>query len=158
MKQDRFLTGILVAIGALIIVALALFFMRQGKLDYVADDTPAGVVRNYVLALQKKDYEKAYGYLAEGENKPTLTQFRQSYVTNMVNPQGAGVEIGDATINGNDAYVGLNIIYSPSDPFSSGYRNNDQAVLVKQNGAWKLSLMPYNFWAYDWYQPVPPKP
>jgi len=158
MKQDRFLTGILVAIGALVVVALALFFTRQGKLDYVTDDTPAGVVQNYVLALQKKDYEKAYGYLAEGENKPTLTQFRQAFINNMVNPQGAGVEMGDTTINGNDAYVGLNIIYSPSDPFSSGYRNNDQAVLVKQSGAWKISRMPYNFWAYDWYQPVPAKP
>jgi hypothetical protein len=24
--------------------------------------------------------------------------------------------------------------------------------LVKQNGAWKLSSMPYNFWDYSWYQ------
>jgi hypothetical protein len=154
MKQDRFLTGILVAIGVLIVVALALFFARQGNQEYVADDAPEGVVRNYILSLQKRDYEKAYGYLAEGENKPTLTQFRQSFINYMVNPEGAGVEIGATTISGNDAYVGLNIIYSPSDPFSSGYRNNDQAVLVKQNGAWKLSRMPYNFWAYDWYQPV----
>jgi hypothetical protein len=154
MKQDRFLTGILIAIGALIVVALVLFFMRQSKQDYVTDDAPADVVHNYVLALQKKDYEKAYGYLAEGENKPTLVQFRQAFVNYMVNPDGAGVEIGETTISGNDAYVGLNIIYSPNDPFSSGYRNNDQAVLAKQNGAWKISRMPYNFWSYDWYQPV----
>jgi hypothetical protein len=158
MKQDRFLTGILVAIGVLVVVALALFFLRQDKQDYVADDKPEGVVHNYVLAVQRKDYEKGYDYLAEGENKPTITQFRQSFVNNMVNPNNTGVEIGSAEISGNDAYVGLSLIYTPSDPFSSAYRNNDQAVLTRQNGAWKISRMPYNFWDYNWYQPVPVKP
>ena len=31
MKQDRFLTGILIGIGALILIALVLFFTRQEK-------------------------------------------------------------------------------------------------------------------------------
>jgi hypothetical protein len=32
--------------------------------------------------------------------------------------------------------------------------------LINQNGQWKLEQMPYNFWAYDWYQPtlMPAKP
>jgi len=65
MKQDRFLLGILIFIGLLVIAALALFFIRQDSQVYVADDTPEGVTRNYALALQKQDFQRAYDYLAE---------------------------------------------------------------------------------------------
>ena len=51
MKQDRFLTGILIGIAVLVVIALAVFFLRQDNLVYAAEDTPAGVVQNYVVAL-----------------------------------------------------------------------------------------------------------
>ena len=156
MKQDRFLIGILIGIAVLIIVALTVFFSRKdGNLNYVADDTPDGVVQNYVVALHKRDFDKAYGYLAELENKPTQEQFHQAFLKHCVDPANAGVEMGKAEIVGNSASVSLNVIYGQSDPFSSGYRNADYAQLVRQNGAWKIKQMPYSFWAYDWYQPAP---
>jgi hypothetical protein len=152
MKQDKFLTGILIGIGALIVLALALFFTRQDKREYVSDATPEGVVHNYVLAILNKDYEKAYGYLADLDNKPTELQFRQSFLNGMVTPENAGVEVGKVETIGNEAYVSLTIYYSYNDPFSSRYGSPDRANLVKQNGVWKLSYMPYNFWDYSWYQ------
>jgi hypothetical protein len=153
MKQDKFLTGILIGIGALILLALVLFFTRQnGKNDYVAEDNPEGVVNNYVVAVLNKDYQKAYGYLANLENKPTYEQFRQSFFNGMINPTDAGVEIGEAEVNGDEVVVTLSVYYSVNDPFSSRYANEDRALLVRQDGSWKLSAMPYNFWSYDWYQ------
>ena len=79
MKQDRFLTGILVGIGLLVVVALVVFFTRKNSQTYVPDDTPEGVVHNYVLAVLDKDYEKAYGYLAELKYKPTYEEFRRAF-------------------------------------------------------------------------------
>ena len=79
MKQDRFLTGILIGIGVLIIAALAVFFVRKDSQTYVPDDVPEGVVHNYVVAVLNKDYEKAYGYLADLDNKPTYEEFRESF-------------------------------------------------------------------------------
>jgi hypothetical protein len=155
MKQDRFLIGILVGIGVLVIIALVLFFTRQDKQEYVAEDTPEGVVHNYALALYKEDYEKAYDYLAEMESKPTYNEFRQAFFNNFVDPSNAGLELGETEIAGDVAYVTLYIIYNTTDPFSSGYRNTDTARLERQNGTWKLLQMPYNFWSYDWYQPKP---
>lgn len=152
MKQDKFLTGILVGIGVLIALALVLFFARQGTKEYTADSTPAGVAHNYVLAVLNKDYEKAYGYLAESKDKPTYEEFRQSFLKGYINVDNASVEIGDVEIVGDEAYVELRIYYAYSDPFSSGYSNTEKATLVKQNGAWKLSVMPYSFWDYNWYQ------
>lgn len=158
MKQDRFLTGILVGIGVLVVIALTLFFTRQDKQEYVADDTPSGVVHDYALALFNEDYEKAYAYLAESKNKPTYNEFRQSFFNNYVNPGNAGLELGETEIAGDEAYVTVYLIYNPSDPFSSSYRNTETARLIRQNGEWKLLQMPYNFWSYEWYQPTPEPP
>ena len=157
MKQDRFLTGILVGIGVLVVVALAVFFTRKDSQIYVADDTPEGVVHNYVLAVLNKDYEKAYGYLAELKYKPTYEEFRRAFLNGEVNPQNQAVDIGASDIAGDTATVELQLITNSSDPFSTGYRNQQTADLVKQEGAWKLTLMPqYNFWGYNWYV-EPPK-
>ncbi len=154
MKQDKFLTGILIGIGALILLALGLFFMRQdSKRAYVADSTPDGVVHNYVLAALNKDYQKAYGYLADLNHKPTYEEFRQSFFNGNINSSNVGIEVGAVEINQDEATVTLGVYYSNGDPFSSRSANPDRALLVKQNGAWKLSSMPYNYWNYSWYQP-----
>jgi len=155
MKQDRFLLGILVGIGVLVAVALVLFFTRQGKQEYAAEDSPEGMVHNYALAVFEGDYERAYAYLAESENKPTYQTFRQAFFNHSIDPNSAGVEIGETEINGDEAYVTVYVIYNPSDPFSGGSRNTETALLERQDGEWKLMQMPYAFWGYDWYQATP---
>jgi hypothetical protein len=156
MKQDRFLTGILIGIAVLVIVALAVFFMRQGSQSYVSEEAPEGVVHNYVLAVLNDDYEKAYGYLADLDNKPTYEQFRDAFIKGVVNPNNSAVDIGNSEISDDTASVEVALIYNPSDPFSTGYRDVQRAILIKQNGAWKLSSMPgYYFWDYSWYQEPP---
>ncbi len=157
MKQDRFLTGILIGIGALILLALGLFFTRQDKKEYLTEKSPYAATYNYVLAVTNEDYKTAYTYLADRQYKPTYDEFRQSFFNGNVSPNNVGVNVGTAEVDGNDAYVDLTLIYSSSDPFSSGYNNTDRAQLVNQDGDWKIIYMPYNFWAYDWYQePINP--
>ena len=156
MKQDRFLTGILIGIGLLVVVALAVFFTRKDTQTYVSDETPEGVVHNYVVAVLNKEYEKAYGYLADLENKPTYDEFHNSFLTGMVNPDSSGVDVGQSDITGDDATVDVTLVYNPTDPFSTGYRDTQRAILVLQNDAWKISSMPqYNFFDYNWYQEMP---
>ena len=156
MKQDRFLTGILIGIGALVLIALVVFFTRKDTQDYMPDSTPEGVVHNYVLAILNKDYEKAYGYLADLEHKPTYEEFRRPFLNGYVRPDDTAVDVGTSEISGDEASVEVAQIYNSGDPFSSGYRDTQRAILVKQNGMWKISNMPaYNFWDYSWYQEVP---
>ena len=151
MKQDRFLMGILGGIAVLIVIALVLFFARQDTREYKTDDSPSSVVFNYVLAVTNKDYEKAYTYLADTENKPTYDDFRQSFLNGMIYADNVGVDVGEAEIDGDIASVEVNLIYSSSDPFSSSYRNVDRATLVREDGEWRITAMPYNFWDYNWY-------
>ncbi|HET9910236.1 MAG TPA: hypothetical protein VFQ13_00030 [Anaerolineales bacterium] len=153
MKQDRFLTGILIGIAVLVVMALAVFFIRKDSQSYVSEGTPEGVVHNYVLAVLNGDYQKAYSYLADLENKPTYEEFRDAFIKGMVNPNNSAVDIGESEINNDTASVEVAMIYNPSDPFSTGYRDTQRAILVKQDGEWKLSSMPgYYFWEYSWYQ------
>src|SRR5512141_232035 len=147
MKQDRFLTGILVGIAVLVVVALAVFFIRKDTQSYISEDSPEGVVHNYVLALLNGDYKKAYGYLADLEDKPTYEQFRDAFIKGMVNPNNSAVDIGKSEINNDTASVEVSLIYNPNDPFSTGYRDIQRAILVKQDSGWKISSMPdYYFW------------
>lgn len=155
MKQDRFLTGILVGIAVLVVIALAVFFIRKDKQSYISEDAPEGVVHNYVLAVLNKDYQKAYSYLADLENKPTYEQFRDSFLKGMINPNNSAIDVGKSEINDDTASVEVAMIYSQSDPFSTGYRDVQRAILVKQSGGWKLSSMPYYyFWDGNWYAQI----
>lgn len=157
MKQDRFLLGILIGIGVLILAALIVFFSRQNQQTYNPEGTPDGAVHNYILAVLNGNYQKAYGYLADLDNKPSYDTFRRSFATGSVNPSDTGVTIGKTDVTGDDATVEVNTVNAQGDPFSSEFNNTGSAHLVKQNGGWNiLSMTAYNLWDYNWYQ-APPK-
>lgn len=152
MKQDKFLTGILIGIAALVILALAAFFLRQNSQQYGPEDSPSGVLHNYLVALRKGDYERGYSYLADLDYKPTAARFRLAFENGTINPNTVGVEVLKESISGDEAFVTLSLVYGASDPFSSVSRNQETASFVRQRGQWKLSQLSYQFWAYDWYQ------
>jgi hypothetical protein len=158
MKKDRFLIGILVGIGVLAVLAVILFSLRQNRASYVADDNPAGVVQNYVLALYKMDYPRAYAYLVEGQNKPGLVSFRQTFTIQRFDISNYGLQVGDVTMNGDEAAVSVTLVNAGNGPFNDVNRNIQTAVLRRQSGAWKIVNMPYPYWDYSWYQvPVTPE-
>jgi hypothetical protein len=157
MKQDRFLTGILIGIAVLIVAAVAVFFARQERVSYASEDAPEGVVHNYVLAVLNKDYQKAYGYLADLNHKPTYDEFRQAFAVGRLTPGSNGIKIGSADVTGDTTSVEVSMISMPGDPFSAQSSNVGAAQLVRQDGIWKISSMPaYNLWDFSWYQ-TPPK-
>jgi len=161
MGNDRFLTGILVGIGVLVTAALILFFFRQGQVDYSDDSTPAGALRNYFLAIQKRDYERAYSYLAEQTEKPGLAQFREPFLTYLQDGvSGSTVEVGRVFLDeqSQEATVEVTILNSTQDIFRTATRQTGTAILVHQNGAWKVLSAPYPYGYPDLprYFPTPP--
>jgi hypothetical protein len=156
MIQDRFLRGILIAIAVLAVLAVALFFLRQKNQDYGAENTPDGVVRNFSLALQKGDYQRAYGYLAT-QGKPDFSSFHLDLVNQHSQFADAAVEISSSQVEGNDATVALIIVTSSSGLFSDISRQPQNASLIKEGQDWKISQMAYPYWSYNWYQ-IPAKP
>jgi hypothetical protein len=146
VKQDRFLTIILGVIGVLIVVAIGLFFIRRNTQTYKPDDTPEGVVHNYLLALNQEDYEKAFGYLATNDTKPDFGEFERVMTQKRPRLLQTSVRILSAEIDGNRATVELSTTREETDLFEQPRSYNRQAKLIFQDGNWKLTEMPYYFW------------
>jgi hypothetical protein len=158
MKQDRFLLGIIIGIAVVIIAALALFFLRRSEPVYGPETTPAGVVHNYVVALQKGDYNRGLSYLSNVGNKPDIIRFRQDLYNQNQNLSGYSLQIGDTQINGDSATVAVNIIQAGSGLFGDSSSQSQNVTLDRETSGWKISAMPYPYWSYDWYQPTAPAP
>ena len=109
------------------------------------------MVHNYVLALQKEDYTRAYGYLSEGKKKPTLTEFRQAFTARQLDPTNTALQIGETKIDANEALVNLTLIQSGGGPFEDTYRMTQSAIVIYEGDVWKLSSMPYPYWSAEWY-------
>lgn len=154
MKIDRFLQAILAGIFVLIITAIVVFFTRSNQVVYVEGSEPTDVVHNYVVAIQIEEYEKAYGYLATMQNKPTFAEFTTTFNRSYNDMNLVGVELGYEKIIGSSAVVELIIVGSNFGPFSTGYRSSGNASLILQNGEWKISNMPSELWGWDWYQDI----
>ncbi len=157
MKQDKFLLGILIGIGVLIVVSLVVFFNRQKQVAYMPDADPASVVHNYVLALQQGDFQRAYAYLADMPGKPGPSSFPQHFISGKLDISKVGVEIGPASVSGDQASVSLTMVHSDLEQFDRIWNEYQTASLVRENGAWKITTFPYPYWSWDWNQTPQPK-
>jgi len=152
MKQDRFLFGILVGIGLLVLISLALFFNREKNRTFLEENSPEAIVLNYVLALENQDFRRAYGYLADQKGKPSYDTFRQAFTYNMRENGGAGLRILETSLENDSAYLAVSIYYAARGPFNEVAGQNGEARLVLQNGFWKITMLPYPYFQWDWYQ------
>jgi len=153
MKNDRFLTGILIFIGLLVVAALAVFFSGGAAQEYRGEDAPEDIVHNFALAVTLGDYERAYDYLAEGEDKPTEASFRSHFI--QYDPlQNVGLRVEGTEILDDQAVVSVNVVYASSGPFDSGHSSDGSAILERQDGAWKIKQMPYPYWEFNWFDGV----
>ena len=151
MKNERFLNGMLIGIGVFILIALSLFFIRRQQAEYRGNDNPQDIVYNYTLALIKHDYERAFSYLADAPEKPSLIIFQQELSRSTTEINRVSMTIGDAFIEGDTASVTLSISQTYGGPFSNLSRYTDSAQLRKENGSWKLVSLPYPLWSWNWF-------
>jgi hypothetical protein len=104
---DKVLIGIVVGIVLLIVVALALTLTQP---TYQAENTPKGVAHDYLLALQKEEYERAYGYLSPAlEGYPASVEEFVEHIHDYPSRFRLGTDttlsVGLARITGNSATV-----------------------------------------------------
>jgi len=149
MKEDRFLTVILIVIALLVVASVATFFLRQDNAVYLPEDTPEAIVHNYILAISDADYERAYGYLANEENKPSFEDFEANF---LFYDNSVGYKIGETTISGESAYVEVTVLENSGGVFFDRYDYVETARLLKEEGEWKLIQMPYAYWSWGWYE------
>jgi hypothetical protein len=159
MKQDRFLIAVVSVILVLIIASLTIFFLRNDKQTYRPEDTPQGIVYNYLLALERSDYQRAFEYIVDEENKGTFDEFQDAYLAQQRAISTIAISIGSTDRTGDKAAVTLYLNHSGNGPFGSGWRETGTAVLTQNpTGEWKISNMPYPFWPPNLYPMKVPTP
>jgi hypothetical protein len=158
MKKDRFLFGIILAISLLVIVTLAIFIQRTRREVYLGDDHPENVIHNYVLALNLRDYQKAYSYLADGEAKPSFEHFAAPFQNGSLDVFHESIEIGRANQTPDQEIVAVSLAGMSGGLFMGFDRLSDQVELIRQNEAWKINRMPYPFFEFEWLFTTAPVP
>lgn len=157
-NTDKLLVAIVLGVVILVGVAFAVAFM-QPKPAYESDETPAGVTHNYLLAIQQKDYERAYGYLSLSIPGRPYTVDR--FIQNIKNysyffaseTKTVSLEVISSDINGNDAIVSVRqTIFNNGGLFDSGESTRTFHVdlrLNPQKAEWKITSSEL-YWATCW--------
>ena len=153
-STNKILVGIVVGV-VLLVVAAFVVTLRQPPPSYQDETTPDGVTHNYLLALQRGDYERAYIYLS-----PTLPGYphdldefirdvEQNAWRFRLNDD-VSLSISATKVAGHTAMVTVRETRHYSG-FLGGSESVDSfdMILYQNNGFWKISDAEY-YWSRRW--------
>jgi hypothetical protein len=152
-SSRRWLFIFAIVIGVLVIATVSLVLLTKGnKVTLLPEDSPQGTVQRYLMAIQEKDYQKAFGYLSFNPTDK-ITTFSDWLM--MVGPQPSSQSVwkatlGKVTVNGNDAAVEVTIDTArPGGLFGdSEFSQQLTFFLTKTNNAWLITSPTYIYWIY----------
>lgn len=136
-RPDRVLLGIVVAIAALVVVALAVVFLR-GEPQSLDASSPAGVVQRYSRAVIDSDSAAADAYLTDAARSRCANFYG--------NAQASRVVLISTTERGDTATVKVSIVHDAGEgPFGPSEFSEEGVIgLVKVAGKWMINDLPYS--------------
>jgi len=159
VKSDRFLVGILTGLGLLVALALAIALAGQPA-DYQPDGDPTHAVRNYLLALEKGDYERAFREISPTViNRPANPNALEESIlechytfTDLARETSSQFTL--LSQDGRSASVRVQqLIYERSDPFDDGQRRSTFVIkLEREDAGWKI-IHGDKYWCICWSMP-----
>jgi hypothetical protein len=154
-RTDRALLAIVA--GALLLIAIAVVVvLARPQPAYRAEMAPADSASNYLLAIQRGDTARAYGYLS-----PTLPGYPPSVADFVADLSRAGTdaartyEVLDTTTSGARAVVNVRATsFSQGGLLSSGQSSRSFTMtLAEEVGAWRLvDSDDWSVWSWCWGQ------
>ena len=152
---DKFLFGIVIGV---ILLALSAFGISMLRADpaYMEEDTPTGVVNNYLVALQEEDYERAYGYLYS--RLPGYPKDADQFYADIINSSWSfrTERSPSLTIVKEDLYGTMATVTVDEEIFYEGIlfdggqsSNRFTFKLFKTGDTWKIREAKF-YWFYCW--------
>ena len=151
-SSKRFLIGFSIAIVVLAAAAISIALLTQGNnIVLEPENTPQGTVQRFLIAIQDKDYPKAYSYLkVETKNQPMPYTY-SDFLNEVTHPWSTGTAwkatLSKTTVTGDSATVEVIVdTLRPGGPFQDPV--NTQTVtfqMTKVDNTWYVSN-PYSLW------------
>jgi len=153
--SNKFLLIIVISI-VLLIIAAFLAVTLQPDPTYQDDITPDGTAHNYLLAIQQKNYERAYSYIPTDYPYPKNADDMRDDITD----NNWLFDIGDdfslvvesAEIHGDGEAT---VIVRKTTFHNNGLMGSNQSTrtftltLIQENGSWKVSDGK-SYWSNCW--------
>jgi hypothetical protein len=160
-SPDKLLIAIVAGVILLVIISF-IVVLRQPEPVYLAEDTPEGVIHNYLLALQNEDYERAYGYLSPNlAGYPTTPATFASDVSQNAWQFGQDGSDSAFEISGSKNYGKETIVDVTFTSFNRGglfgsnsYTETTQFTLANESDGWRIVHGNYRFWVQCWDEPT----
>jgi hypothetical protein len=149
---DKFLSGIVIGVILLVIIAFVVVLRRPSP-TYRVENTPEGIAHNYLLAVRLGEFERAYGYLS-----PTLEGYPQSAAqfADDIEQQrwlfrldeDVSLVVESAQINGDvaTAVIQETTFYSDGLFNSNQYTNSFNMTLVRSGESWHIEKADGYWW------------
>lgn len=142
-NTDKILIGIVIGIVLLVMVAFVITLTKPAEV-YQPEDTPEGVVHNYLLALKIEDYERAHGYLSP--ELPFYPESVDAFIIDVRDSYSFPRDNSTLTIQPELVRSDLAIVKVTETYFTginlfgdSQYSNNFEMTLKKVGESWKIS-------------------
>lgn len=145
-SQDRGLIAIVAGVVLLVLIAFVVV-LRQAPPEYRTDNNAEAAAHNYLLALRREDYARAYSYLSPNiEGYPDdLAQFTADVVATPYlfgQDRNEGLAVISSRMAGDDLAVvtGEITTFNQGDLFgSSQYSYTFQMTLAQEAGGWQIT-------------------
>jgi hypothetical protein len=153
-SSRRWLIIFVIVISILVIATVSLVLLTKGnEVALLPEDTPQGIVQRYLIAVQEKDFQKAYNYLSFNPLEKIQTYddwIRMVIVAPQISNQPAWKATLDKTTqNGDDATVEVIIDTGTGGPFEGLPRSQlIDFQLSKIDGKWLITSPTYINWIY----------
>lgn len=138
-KPDRTLLAVLIAVGLLVVIALAVVLARSAVRETFDEATPEGVVQRYAQAVIDGDDDAAAEYLAARADECKY-YYEDTSVDRRLTFRSSDISGGNATVS-----VTVSTSYG-GVPFTSYQSSYDTEFrLTKVDGTWLIKTAPYEF-------------
>jgi hypothetical protein len=152
-SSRRWLVIFAIVISILVIGTVSMVLLTKGnEVALLQGDTPQGIVQRYLVAIQEKDYQKAYTYLhIELSGKIfTYSDWLNSVPIYQTSQTAWKATLGKTTQYGDNATVEVNVdTFRSGGPFANAQGSQQITFqLSKIDGNWFITSPTYIFWIY----------
>ena len=159
--NNKFLLSIVLGVVLLVVVTFAVILRRPAP-TYQLDEQPGGVAHNYLLALQRQEFERAYGYLSPTLKgyPPSVDRFAADILDNrwdfqFNNNTSVSVVIDSVQVIGEEAVISVRQTTFYRDGFLSSNQYTTTFTmrlrLAQPDGAWKI-IDSESYWLNCWQE------